>query len=256
MTVWEEYQGDGTVKVRWLLPLLLSLVLHLVLLQMLVPAREALPPQIAGSTLVTVTLTGSEQAMPAPAATVPESGPPSVPPAEQLLPEEPGRRPEKKVFPTLRPEPGKIKKTLQVNMESASWPLPEVPLPAGAHRPAVVAEPEGGETSVLGSGATDPAATTTVLQQAVPLAVDNRPPDYPALARKRGWEGKVLLEVAVASDGGVQEVRVQNGSNHDLLDEAALRAVREWRFQPGTRDGKPVAMQVLVPVHFILQDNS
>ena len=77
-----------------------------------------------------------------------------------------------------------------------------------------------------------------------------------APARKRGWEGKVLLAVAVASDGAVQAVRVQSGSSHDLLDEAALQAVRGWRFQPGTRDGEPVAMQVLVPVHFILQDNS
>jgi protein TonB len=61
--------------------------------------------------------------------------------------------------------------------------------------------------------------------------------------------------VDVARDGFVQAARVQAGSGHDLLDEAALRAVRKWRFQPGTRDGEPVAMQVLVPVHFILKDN-
>ncbi|MDW7772945.1 MAG: energy transducer TonB [Desulfobulbaceae bacterium] len=98
------------------------------------------------------------------------------------------------------------------------------------------------------------ADTAATVRQAVPLSDLNRPPDYPELARRRGWEGTVLLEVEVAPDGRVRSVRVASGSSYRLLDAAALEAVRGWHFQPGLRDGLPMAMKVRVPVHFVLKD--
>ena len=92
------------------------------------------------------------------------------------------------------------------------------------------------------------------VEQAVPRYEVNRPPEYPDLARRRGWEGTVLLEVEVAGDGEVRSVRVHTSSSYGLLDEAALAAVGKWLFKPGMRDGKPWAMKVLVPVHFVLKD--
>ena len=93
-----------------------------------------------------------------------------------------------------------------------------------------------------------------VVYQAVPIYQSNQPPEYPGLARRRGWEGTVLLEVDVSEGGLVKSVRVNTTSSYGLLDNAALDAVKNWRFQPGTKGGKPVAMKVLVPVHFILKD--
>jgi len=96
--------------------------------------------------------------------------------------------------------------------------------------------------------------TDASVQEAVPLYEGNLPPRYPDLARRRGWEGTVMLQVEVADDGTVGSIDIHTGSSYSLLDNAALEAVRKWRFKPGSKDGQPFAMTVLVPVHFVLQD--
>lgn len=257
MTVWEEYQGNGTVRMRWLPPLLLSLVLHLCLLRMLVPAREIEPPRMPASSPMAVILTGPAYSGPAPAAQRPE--PQLQPaPARKVVEEPPAgpiRKQEAAVSATLRLVPAKIKKTLRPESSHAG------DIPEALATPVVATNPTGEEPPVNRSvnahttGAAAAPSAPAAVQAAVPLATDNRPPEYPALARKRGWQGRVLLAVAVGSDGSVQEVRVHGGSGHELLDEAALRAVRAWRFQPGSRGGEPVASLVQVPVHFQLEDN-
>jgi protein TonB len=63
----------------------------------------------------------------------------------------------------------------------------------------------------------------------------------------------VLLEVLVTEKGRVGERRVAESSGHELLDKAALQAVEDWRFSPGRRGHRAVAMRVLVPVRFQLQ---
>jgi protein TonB len=85
-------------------------------------------------------------------------------------------------------------------------------------------------------------------------ALGNRPPDYPELARRRGWEGRVLLKVAVSLMGEAFAVEVARSSGREALDEAARRAVAAWRFRPATVAGVPVAGSVEVPVTFRLTD--
>lgn len=82
----------------------------------------------------------------------------------------------------------------------------------------------------------------------------NAPPEYPEEARLQGWHGRVVLAVTVAPDGAVTDLRVQSSSGHALLDEAAMRAVRRWRFEPGRRGGVPVTAAAVVPVRFRLTD--
>lgn len=79
-------------------------------------------------------------------------------------------------------------------------------------------------------------------------------PDYPRAARRAGWEGRVILRVTVGADGAGAEVAVAVSSGHAVLDEAALAAVRRWRFQPATRAGRPVAARLDVPIRFRLDD--
>lgn len=257
MTVWEEYQGNVTVRGRWLPPLLLSLFLHLCLLRVLVPAQETMPPRIIGSQTMTVILASPAPAVSAPAARLTESqsqpmAAKPVPPATQT---EPVPHREITASSPLRLLPGKVKKSLQHETAQAVQPSSAAAATMITSAPAAAA-PQGGTTETSPIGAAEAPATQAAVQAAVPLATDNRPPEYPTLARKRGWEGKVVLTVAVGSDGTPQSVQVESGSGHELLDEAALRAVRTWRFQPGSRSGEPVASQVQVPVHFLLQDNS
>lgn len=79
-------------------------------------------------------------------------------------------------------------------------------------------------------------------------------PDYPPLARQRGWQGRVVLEVTVRADGSVAEVNLHTSCGHDLLDRTALATVlRRWLFTPALAEGRPVLARVLVPVQFSLQ---
>lgn len=92
-----------------------------------------------------------------------------------------------------------------------------------------------------------------VTQLARPLYQANKPPEYPARARRRQYEGLVELDVRVNADGKVGELRVKQGSGHDMLDAAAIEAVRDWTFIPGTRNNTPVELWVTVPVRFELR---
>lgn len=82
----------------------------------------------------------------------------------------------------------------------------------------------------------------------------NPKPDYPSTARSRGWQGKVTLRVQVSAEGRSESVAVEQSSGHDILDESALDAVRQWQFVPARRGDTAVASSVLVPIIFTLHD--
>ncbi|MCQ8130491.1 energy transducer TonB [Methylomonas rivi] len=82
----------------------------------------------------------------------------------------------------------------------------------------------------------------------------NPKPDYPSMARSRGWQGKVVLRVEIGEAGEVESVAVEQSSGHALLDESALAAVRDWLFVPAMRANHPIASSVLVPIIFSLRD--
>ncbi|MBU0681513.1 MAG: energy transducer TonB [Proteobacteria bacterium] len=92
-----------------------------------------------------------------------------------------------------------------------------------------------------------------VIQQASPLYQVNPPPKYPRLARRRSLEGVVLLEAFIDAAGEVAELNLFTSSGHPILDQAALKAVRRWRFRAGTIDGNRHEMWVKVPVRFQLR---
>ncbi len=77
-------------------------------------------------------------------------------------------------------------------------------------------------------------------------------PNYPKAARKRKQEGLVLVAVLVSADGQPTEIQVDQGSGFDLLDQAAIQAVKGWLFTPARKGDKPVACRVQVPIVFKL----
>ncbi len=119
--------------------------------------------------------------------------------------------------------------------------------PAAARLPAASPAPSPGRDQAAAT------ATAAGVRQARPLYRFNPPPDYPALARRRAWQGVVLVRALVRADGRVATVALAKSSGHGLLDRSALAAVRGWRFVPGTRGGRPVATEVVVPIHFELK---
>ena len=95
----------------------------------------------------------------------------------------------------------------------------------------------------------------------VPVAVEVPPsvlaqhcprPRYPARALRLGWHGTVVCSFTVAGDGRVRDVVVLTSSGHDLLDDTVVETLREWRFNPGTRDGVPVEMELIRRFRFEL----
>lgn len=81
----------------------------------------------------------------------------------------------------------------------------------------------------------------------------NRPPHYPELARRNGWQGLCMVRVAVDANGRPGAVSVARGSGYGILDQAALTAVRRWRFSPRIVRGVAAASTVEVPVNFSLR---
>lgn len=76
-------------------------------------------------------------------------------------------------------------------------------------------------------------------------------PTYPAMARTVRVQGIVILEAVIDSSGRVESARVLRSIS--LLDEAALEAVRQWRFEPARLNGQPVPVVMTVTVNFSLQ---
>jgi len=96
----------------------------------------------------------------------------------------------------------------------------------------------------------DDAATV----EATPEITENPPPVYPRIARMRGYEGLVVLEVAVSADGSCTGVEVIESSGYDILDQAAVDAVGKWEFKPALANGAAVSGKVRVPIRFKLTD--
>ena len=81
-----------------------------------------------------------------------------------------------------------------------------------------------------------------------PVKVRHVAPVYPGLALQAHVSGIVILEAVIAEDGAVRDVKVLRGK--PLLDEAAVEAVRQWRFTPTMLNGQPVPVAMTVTVSF------
>jgi periplasmic protein TonB len=108
----------------------------------------------------------------------------------------------------------------------------------------------GTESKSMATKGDTSAKTNLILAR--PLYRKNPPPKYPRRARRKGYEGHVILEVLVGKKGNVLELKVFKSSGYKILDKSAVSSVQKWLFEPGTRDGKATKMWVRVPVRFRL----
>ncbi|MDO9515572.1 MAG: energy transducer TonB [Syntrophales bacterium] len=120
--------------------------------------------------------------------------------------------------------------------------------PKGA--PAQISEPQPPFQAEPGTGSR---AEKIVTEPAIPCYKNNPPPKYPEIARRRGYEGEVLLSVMVSVDGTVAALKVKESSGHPILDRAAMKTVAAWEFEPARRMGTPVPLSVDIPVRFVLR---
>ena len=114
------------------------------------------------------------------------------------------------------------------------------------------------QSVVFAAGCARPTAPPSLPQQqpskdvTMPTVVRDVKADYPESAKKERVQGNVMLAVVVKKDGTVGEVTVKKPLLPEL-DEAAVKAMKQWEFRPGTKDGKAVDVTVDVEMTFNLK---
>ena len=88
------------------------------------------------------------------------------------------------------------------------------------------------------------------------LKEEPAPIRYPRWAVREGWEGTFVMAVEILTTGEVGRWGVIESTGYPLLDEAAVGAVRQWRFHPGTEHNNAVAMCIQIPIHFELTSST
>jgi TonB family protein len=84
-----------------------------------------------------------------------------------------------------------------------------------------------------------------------PLVLHKVEPEYSEEARKAKYQGTVLLYIEVDPSGRATNIKVQRSLGLGL-DEKAIEAVKQWKFKPGYKDGKPVTVAATIEVNFRL----
>lgn len=231
-----EVRDEGAPRAPSFLALLLSVLAHGTLLYLIGGDLLQAPSVVRAADVISLTLQTRSAASP-------QVKTPSV--VEEPEPEvvrtgpSPSPEPVSEPGPRPRPVPERSPRPESVRTES---PPQSQPAPRR-----VAIEPATASAAPI--PARDHASRTVLLISPV-YAPE---PRYPVLARRMGLEGRVLLRVEVTAEGLARSVEVMAGSGHDILDKAALDAVREWRFQVrGLRDG--AKMEALeVPIRFALK---
>ncbi|HEY5791898.1 MAG TPA: energy transducer TonB [Chthoniobacterales bacterium] len=168
--------------------------------------------------------------------------PPSAPPPEPAeIPPEPEPAPE----PPAEPPPAPAA-TPEMTLPKPA-PAPKAPAPPKNSVPSRKAAPPAAPVKPPASG------SSGAVREARPDTPRNRPPHYPEIARRNGWEGVVIVRARVTAAGRVSSVSIHRGSSYGVLNQAALAAVKSWRFRPGSLGGQAVESAVEVPVNFSLR---
>ena len=85
-------------------------------------------------------------------------------------------------------------------------------------------------------------------------SINNPHPPYPLIARKKGFEGKLILEVLVNEDGSVKSTSIRESSGYEILDTVSKETVEKWTFIPAKKMGRAVKDNIQVPIKFVLTD--
>ena len=237
LTTWEETPRDSRAKHPWLVPVVAVVAVLVIAVGFWIhsaTSKEAPAPVIPVPGKNAVALPAVAAAAPAPAV---------QPPASKAAAES-------------------AKTTKPVETQAAP-PQPEAPQPvieiaAGQPKPKQEPEPDvpapkldlpARDASINNLSRVRVAVPSAPKSDLVPASLVSRVnPAYPPLARQLGISGTVVMEVKIEKDGSVGTVRVTAGAMQ--LRQAAIEAVKQWKYKPASLNGKPVESSAEVKVNF------
>ena len=158
---------------------------------------------------------------------------------------------KKKIKPSVVPEEIPVQ-PLDIPEPPETEPIQESEIESDSEKAEPVEE-KVDEAEFMEDSHGDNVSNMEVVQEAVPMYRKNPPPKYPRIARSRGFQGTVLLNVLVNEKGRAENLWVTESSGYRILDNAAIKAVKDWVFEPGTKANKKVSMWVKVPVRYQLK---
>lgn len=219
------------------------------------------------------TLAESEaEPTPEPVAEVAMPEPEAIPAAKPVAPADSQAKPEPQpvdvahvVAPKAKPTPPTPEKAAPENptpekVEQVAVAGAKAVSPAPTPAPAPQTATEAASLGPARTKAASTAPRAAAGQAAAPTppsyrigAAGNPAPRYPLSARRRGWQGRVVVEAVVDRTGAVIEIKIAESSGHRVLDRRALDTVRDWRFRPASRAGQAIAGTVKVPIVFRLK---
>lgn len=220
-------------------------VLEVIVTEPLPVVTPPVPLPVAPATVTAVTK--SVESKPPPASVAKPAAPTTPPPEPRLVS---SAIPPKPAAPVASPPVVKVGNVVPPHAVVAPVVGPQPVTVAAARVPAVAtAAPPNGLSANAAAGRVEEGPGTLSL----PQYRTNPAPVYPESARRQRQEGVVWLAVEVSEQGDALAVKVGESSGHAALDEAAVAAVRNWKFEPARRGARPTAAKVEVPVRFQLQ---
>lgn len=239
----------------------MAIAIHATLLWIKIPWNPSSAEIDRDLKTINMTLARVMAATPKPPAPSPEAVQPKPVKLEPVLPPIP-KPPEKK---PMRPQ--RAKKTIRhrkmriVNAQAVQKPSPppaerletsfttasDMASPPADHREAGIDMP------YVNDGISPSQTASNQISDATPLYKKNTSPSYPQVARRRNIQGTVIILATVSEEGRVTEAKVDKSSGFDVLDNAALSAIRMWEFVPGKRGNTPVQSLVKLPITFQLK---
>lgn len=251
---------------RWL-ALAASLAFHLVvigaLLWLFVPSAD----ERVATVTIEVTIVGADGLQ----------SPPNTDATQAPQTTQTTAKPQKPPAPAVPAAESKDAHSAPMKIDALPPPSPAsdaVPLPASLAPPAPgtsvsprtegTSQPQTGTAGAASTTGSSSAGTETGAAGQAGSADGDRPPryklgsgstpypPYPVVARRNGYQGRVLVRLDVAADGRATGAEVLESSGYDVLDQSAVEALKAWKLEPALTGGRPVPGSVNVPVRFRL----
>ena len=175
------------------------------------------------------------------------------PPAPKVEPPPPAPKPAPvKRTVTKAPTPPPAPRPMAI-----ADPTPAPNAPTGVLTPQPPAPPIDAPVAETAAPASPPAAPPAPPSIQLPSSdadyLQNPRPAYPAISKRLGEQGKVIVRVYIGADGLPQRAELSKSSGYDRLDQLSISTVMRWKFVPGKRNGVPTAMSYNVPFNWVLE---